>query len=347
MKEKQKKKNKVILMIAIVILMVIAILCYMLLQNKAPKQQVRNSEQNTASLMDTKLTGNEKILTVYFSESGNTEILANYIHENVGGDMIKLETEEVYPSEYNELLKVAKQEKETNARPILKTQINNIQDYDVIILGHPIWWNSCPMAILTLLEQYDFSGKIVVPFCTHGGSGISGAQDRMRPYLSHATVLEAFDCNGNNVQNERNNVIEWLQKLGFSMMQERGNSVTTEEESKIKLSFQNEEVIVTLDNNQAANDFLKRLPMETEFQDYAGTEKITYLSERLNISDVPNGMDPKIGDFTYYVPWGNIAVFYKDNGYSNSLVKLGTIESGIEKLSRINGKVSVKIERIA
>lgn len=113
------------------------------------------------------------------------------------------------------------------------------------------------------------------------------------------------------------------------------------------MSFQNEEVIVTLDNNQAANDFLKRLPMETEFQDYAGTEKITYLSERLNISDVPNGMDPKIGDFTYYVPWGNIAVFYKDNGYSNSLVKLGTIESGIEKLSRINGKVSVKIERIA
>lgn len=125
-----------------------------------------------------------------------------------------------------------------------------------------------------------------------------------------------------------------------------GGSQQSTENARIRLSFNNEEVYVRMEDNQTARDFLSMLPLETEFQEYSGTEKITYLPRELDTSGAPSGINPSVGDFTYYAPWGNIAIFYNDFGYSNSLIKLGTIESGIEKLANINQNFQVRIERV-
>jgi hypothetical protein len=120
----------------------------------------------------------------------------------------------------------------------------------------------------------------------------------------------------------------------------------TMEDIRIKLTFNNEEVIVNMDDNPTSKDFLSLLPLTLTFEDYAGTEKISYPSNKLSTEEAPSGIDPSVGDFTYYAPWGNLAIFYKDFGYSNGLIKLGKIESGIEKLENLNGDFTVIIEKI-
>lgn len=117
-------------------------------------------------------------------------------------------------------------------------------------------------------------------------------------------------------------------------------------EEKIKFSFDNKEIVVVLENNSAAESLLKQLPLTLEFEDYSSTEKITYLPQKLDISQAPNSCTPRKGDLTYYSLWGNLAFFYRDFRHSKGLVPLGKIESGAEELQEIDKSVSVKIERI-
>ncbi|MEH7416544.1 cyclophilin-like fold protein [Neobacillus drentensis] len=116
--------------------------------------------------------------------------------------------------------------------------------------------------------------------------------------------------------------------------------------SNIKLTFNNEEVMVKVFDNPTSRDFLSILPMTLTFEDYAGTEKISYLPKKLTKEDAPSGCDASVGHFTYYSPWGNLAIFYQDFGVANGLIKIGKIESGIEKLASMKGNFTVTIEKI-
>jgi hypothetical protein len=118
------------------------------------------------------------------------------------------------------------------------------------------------------------------------------------------------------------------------------------EDVAIKLTFNNEEVIVNMYDNPTSRDFVAQLPLTVTFEDHARTEKISYLPKKLSIEKAPSGSEPSVGDFTYYAPWGNLAIFYKDFGYSNGLIKLGKIQSGVEKLESMNGNFTVQIEKI-
>ncbi|MCQ6268853.1 cyclophilin-like fold protein [Fictibacillus sp. WQ 8-8] len=116
--------------------------------------------------------------------------------------------------------------------------------------------------------------------------------------------------------------------------------------SSIKMTFNNEEVIVKMDINPTSKEFLSLLPLTLKFEDYAGTEKISNLPKKLTKEDAPSGCDASVGDFTYYSPWGNLAIFYRDFGFASGLIKLGKIESGIEKLASKKGNFTGTIEKI-
>jgi len=126
---------------------------------------------------------------------------------------------------------------------------------------------------------------------------------------------------------------------------ENGSSDSVED-VKLKLTFNNEEVIVRMIDNPTSRDFITLLPLTLTLEDYAGTEKINYLQKELSTEEAPSGIDPSIGDFTYFAPWGNLAIYYKDFGYSNGLIKIGEIESGLEKLESMTGDFTVEIEKI-
>lgn len=117
------------------------------------------------------------------------------------------------------------------------------------------------------------------------------------------------------------------------------------EDIKIRLTIDSEEIIVNMDDNPTSKDFLSLLPLTLTFEDYAGTEKISYPEKKLSTENAPSGIDPKVGDFSYYAPWGNLVIYYKDFAYSNGLIKLGEIESGIEKFESLDSDFTMKIEK--
>ena len=122
-------------------------------------------------------SANAKSLTVYFSVSGNTERLANVVHENVGGDIVKIIPVNPYPvDDYHNksFTDLAQKEKSENARPEIMDINVNMDEYDTIYVGYPIWWGDMPMIVYNFLEKHTFNGQNLYPFCTHEGSGESG-----------------------------------------------------------------------------------------------------------------------------------------------------------------------------
>ena len=208
-------KKVIILIIALIIVAVTGIAIYTLSKDDdntttANQQSDNTSVENNESDLE---AGN--VLIVYFSQTGNTETVANIIHDNVGGDIVKLETTEAYPSDYDELVDYAHQEQQEDARPELSTVIENIEQYDTIFLGYPNWWGDMPMAIYTFLDTYDLSGKTIAPFITHGGSGLSGTPENIQEEELNASVTEGLAIDGDEASDSSEDVVEWLNSLGF------------------------------------------------------------------------------------------------------------------------------------
>lgn len=180
-----------------------------------------DSENDTAS------KGN--ILIAYFSradenygvgvvEKGNTEILAEMIAEETGGELFHIERDTPYPTEYSVCTDEAKKEQNDNARPALSAD-KDISDYDVIFLGYPIWWGNLPMPVYTFLEAHDWNGKTVIPFCTHAGSGLSNTEKSIADTCTGAEILKGLAVAGVTAQNEQGKakeaVLDWLGGLQY------------------------------------------------------------------------------------------------------------------------------------
>ena len=147
---------------------------------------------------------------------GNTAVMAGFIRDAVGGDLFSIQVEAPYPSNYDDCLDRAADELDDEARPALKTHVEHMAQYDTVFLGMPNWWYSCPMAIKRFLEEYDFSGKTVVPFVAHGTGGIAGSVRDMRECLPDScTVLEPIGVYRPDVPACRPDIEAWLKRLGF------------------------------------------------------------------------------------------------------------------------------------
>ncbi len=183
-------------------------------------ENTNNSEtknpENTDNSNNSELAG-KKILVVYFSQSGNTQSVANYIHESVDGDIVKITPTKAYPSEYNSLIDYAKKEQENDERPTFENLGVNVEEYDVIFVGYPIWWYTIPMIMHTFFDTYDFAGKTIIPFNTHEGSRDSGTYDLIKQLESEANVLDGFNVRGNSASSDetKKNIESWLESIGF------------------------------------------------------------------------------------------------------------------------------------
>lgn len=291
------------------------------------------------------LTGDTKILVAYFSWSAaqNTETMADYVVEATGGEKYRLYPQDPYTTNYNDVIQIAQQEKNDNARPVLAENLTaeEFQKYDVIFIGYPIWWYDAPMIIYTFLESHDFTGKTIVPFATSGGSGIQ-EESKFRQ-ITNATVCEGLCiANFSAGSNSKNRVEEWVEELGYTKQ-----TFESAENVEIKMAFNNQEIIVKLVDNSATRDLVQRLSqadMVLTFDDFAGSEKIAYPSPALDLYD-NEGADPEVGDLMIYKPWNNLCAFYQDSaGYSESLVLVGHIQNnGIQLLAAQNQSFVVTI----
>lgn len=178
--------------------------------NQSAENQANTDDNTNEQTNDqTTTTDDSKILIAYFSRSGNTEEIANQINELVGDTLVKIETVEPYPDSYSETVDIAQQELEQNARPAIQNLNIDMNDYDTIFIGYPIWWHNAPMAVYTFLESYDFTGKTVIPFCTSGGSDIDESLSGIEAAVSGATLLEGLTAN------DSSDVQSWLENIGI------------------------------------------------------------------------------------------------------------------------------------
>lgn len=210
----KKRIMMLVLGVAVILVAIFGIFTY-LNNNQNESQDTNETVSNESKTDDINIENMGNTLILYFSMSGNTETVANYIHEEIGGDIVKLETVQTYPEDYDELVDYAREEQRDNARPELETAIENIEQYDTIFLGYPNWWGDMPMPIYSFLDQYDLSNKTIAPFITHGGSGLSGTSANIANEEPDAVVTEGLAINGDDVDDCQDEVNEWLDELNF------------------------------------------------------------------------------------------------------------------------------------
>ena len=158
-------------------------------------------------------TNEKKILVAYFSHSGNTRAVAYDICKKVDGDFFEIKTVKPNPTDYDAVVDLAKRELKSDSRPELKNRLKNIRQYDIIFIGYPDWWDTYPQAIKVFLSQYDFSGKTIIPFCTHEGSGFGNSLFDLKKICPKSKILEGIAIRGSAAHNSDDQIEEWLKKL--------------------------------------------------------------------------------------------------------------------------------------
>jgi flavodoxin len=153
------------------------------------------------------VSGSIKNLTI-----GNTEVAAQMIQKITGSDMFHIEAVKSYPEDYHECTKVAKDELRENARPELTNQVSYMDSYDVIYLGFPNWWGTFPTPVFTFLEAYDFSGKTIIPFCTHEGSEMGHSESDIKKTCPGSKVEKGLAIKGSSVHGAEKEISKWIEK---------------------------------------------------------------------------------------------------------------------------------------
>ena len=157
-----------------------------------------------------------KVLTVYYSHSGNTRALAGLIRQQAGGDLLEIIPVEPYPEDYDAVVAQAKKELSSGYRPALSTKVDNIKDYDVILVGSPNWWNTVAPPVMTFLSEHDLSEKAVFPFITHEGTGLGQSAKDIARLCPDATVVNGLAVRGGKVTSAQREVTEWLRSSGIA-----------------------------------------------------------------------------------------------------------------------------------
>ena len=145
---------------------------------------------------------------------GNTQYVAQLIQEMTGGGIFRILPQKPYPTNHRTLVDLAREEQEQDARPAIAGKIENLATYDTIFLGYPNWWGDMPMILYTFLEQHDLSGKTIIPFCTHGGSGFSRTIQTIQGKQPGATVIrDGYSLSRSRMERAPSGVAAWLTEI--------------------------------------------------------------------------------------------------------------------------------------
>lgn len=212
--------NKLVIGIIVVIFVVAAILGIFLIINHQRNNgvvenndKVEDNAQNQVSnsLSNHSTEDNAKSVVLYFSATGTTKQVAEYIKEETNSNIIEIIPKEKYTENdlnYNTECRANREQNDSNSRPEIENDID-VSNYDVIYLGYPIWWGDVPKIILTLLEKKDFSGKTVIPFCTSGGSSITKSVDTLKSYKN----INWNDGRAFNRSTSKSDIQSWIDEL--------------------------------------------------------------------------------------------------------------------------------------
>ena len=272
---------------------------------------------------------NNKSLVLYFSATNNTEQIAKYISEITSSDILEIIPKDVYTNEdldyNNNNSRANREQNDEKARPEISNKLD-LENYDIIYLGYPIWWEEEPRIILTLLDNYNLENKTIIPFCTSGGSGIELSVNNIRNYNNKLNVLDGKRFSSNSSKEE---VITWINSLNIN---NNSNSKSA------KLLIDNTEYIITLEDNETVDALVNNMPLDLSMSNLNGNEFYSYLDFTLPTNSYNPGKINK-GDIYLY---GNncLVIFYESFNTSYSYTKIGKLDN-IEVLDNIKDKNNI------
>ncbi len=272
---------------------------------------------------------NNKSLVLYFSATNNTEQVAKYISEITSSDILEIIPKDGYTNEdldyNNNNSRANREQNDENARPEISNKLD-LENYDIIYLGYPIWWEEEPRIILTLLDNYNLENKTIIPFCTSGGSGIELSVSNIRNYNDKLNVLDGKRFSSNSSKEE---VITWINSLNINS---NSNSKSA------KLLIDNKEYSITLEDNETVDVLINNMPFDLSMSNLNGNEFYSYLDFTLPTNSSNPGKINK-GDIYLY---GNncLVIFYESFNTSYSYTKIGKLDD-IEVLDNIKSKNNI------
>ena len=299
------------------------------------ENKIISAEKDTAAeAAGTPDSSENNMLVIYFSRTGNTEKIAQYLIEFSGADSYVIEAAVPYTDEdieySNDSCRANKEQNDKSVRPEIANPISSIDSYDTIFLGYPIWWGQEPRIIDTFLESYDFSDKTLIPFCTSGSSGISISEANIKALVPVGKQLAGKRFAADSTKDE---VKEWYDTL---LLNEEN------EDMKMKLSINGNNLTVSLADTTAAKELSEKLktePVTVILNEYGGFEKVGKLPWSLTKTD--ESIVTEAGDIMLYQ--GNqMTIFYDSNSWNYT--KLGHIDNITQKeLKAILGDGNVTV----
>lgn len=280
--------------------------------------------------------GERNTLVAYFSATGNTKKIAEYIVAYTGADSYDITPAIPYTAEdlnySNSSCRANQEQNDASCRPEISGSVENMDNYDVVYIGYPIWWGEEPRIIDTFLESYDFSDKIVIPFCTSGSSSVAASENRIANLgVSIGNQLPGKRFSGSASEKS---VSDWISTLDLPKQ-------TTD--TRISIAVNNHTLMATLADNSSAKAFAELLnngPLTLDLHDYGNFEKTGSLPQTLPRNDEP--IDTDFGDLILYQ--GNQFVLYYDKN-SWTFTRLGHLNSSVtkEELKSILGEENVTV----
>ena len=271
---------------------------------------------------------------------GTTEYVARMIQESIGGDLHLIRTQEPYTADFDELRNVNHEEMDAGFLPSLMESSLDIGQYDTVFIGYPVWAMNVPQAVLSFLNDYDLTGKTVIPFCTHDGYGAGGSYDAIRE-ASHAAVsLDGLAIEAKDVPSAKKTVTEWLAVIG---MMAQGDTETENRGTAITITIGNIVLDGILYDTALAQEIRDKMPFTISMSGYGGREYyggVDFYPENLEGGQ----KNFENGDITYCEAHHNMAIFYAQTDNPNlsvEVIPIGKVTSDLSIFSKLASREEI------
>lgn len=275
---------------------------------------------------------------------GTTEYMGKMIQELAGGDMHLIETAEPYSTDFDSVVDQNHAEMDAGTLPELKSSDLDISQYDTVFIGYPIWATNAPQAIFSFLEEYDLSGKTVIPFCTHDGYGAGNSYDDIAAVLPNTEVLDGLAIEAGDVPEGADTVAQWLSEIG---LESSGDSkAENQNETPIRITIGDENLEGVIYDTALANEIREQFPLTVSMGGFGGREY--YGGIDFTPENVGEGqLSFEDGDITY-CSWNNtMAIFYAqtDNpDLTMEVIPIGRVTSDLSVFDELPGNVDITFE---
>lgn len=273
---------------------------------------------------------------------GTTEYTASLIQQKIGGDLYLIQTAEPYPADYDAVVEQNHQEQEDGTIPELSSVIEDMEQYDTVFIGYPIWATSLPQPVVSFLHQYDLSGKTIIPFCPHAGYGCGNSYMKIREICPDAQVLEGLTIEAEEIGPAETEISRWLEMLQSGSDEMQG----TVSSSEIRITIGDAKLSARLNNSVAAREFKEMLPVTLSMTRMGEHEYYGSLEQNLtHTRDLQIGYT--VGDLAFWTPGDLFAIYFDEPEEApEGLMILGSITSELSIFKKLGNPEEVRIECI-